>query len=204
MKPKPKPKPAGKRKRSAKPEREPAGVPKSKKSTQAELDRRVHEVLTLCLGGAEFHEIVQYASQPERNWNVGERQLWNYIHAADALCEKYFDAKAGHLLNRHLLQRRQLYAHALGAGDYGTALRVLQDEAKLEKLYGSGEHGPAGVNVAAGVVNIFIPHNQRDALPAAATVIEAQQPLPKPAAAEQAKPKARVILPERSDDEPGN
>jgi len=60
--------------------------------------------------------------------------LWRYIRAADALCEKHFDAKAGHLLSRHLLQRRQLYAHTLGAGDFSTALRVLKSEARLEGI----------------------------------------------------------------------
>ena len=62
-------------------------------------------------------------------------RLWRYIAAADKLVKERFDAKAEHLLARHLLQRRQLYAHAMGSGDFGTALRVLQDEAKLEGLY---------------------------------------------------------------------
>ena len=92
------------------------------------------EVLRLRIGGAEFPDLVQFSSAPEQNWQVGERQLWKYIAAADALCVKYFDSRAGHLLSRHLLQRRQLYAHALGAGDYGTALRVLESEARLEGI----------------------------------------------------------------------
>jgi hypothetical protein len=105
------------------------------KSTRAEVCKRVEEVFKLRLGGAEFADIVQYASAPEQNWGVSERQLWNYVHAADQLVKDRFDARAEHLLNRHLLQRRTLYAHAMGAGDYRTALAVLQDEAKLEGLY---------------------------------------------------------------------
>src|SRR5262245_45284320 len=100
-----------------------------------EVMRRVEEVFRLRLGGAEFHDILQHAAAPEQNWGVAERQIWNYIAAADKLMKERFDAKAEHLLARHLLQRRQLYAHAMGAGDFGTALRVLQDEAKLEGLY---------------------------------------------------------------------
>ena len=38
------------------------------------------------------------------------------------------------------VQRRTLYAHALGAGDFRTALAILQDEAKLEALYPVEEH----------------------------------------------------------------
>jgi hypothetical protein len=103
------------------------------KATKAEVRKRVSEVLKLRLGGAEFHDIREYAAA--QGWDVSDSQLWRYIKAADALCEKYFDAKAGHLLARHLLQRRQLFAHAMAAGDFATALRVAQDEARLEGLY---------------------------------------------------------------------
>jgi hypothetical protein len=105
------------------------------KSSKAEVLKRVEEVFKLRLGGAEFHDIRDYARAPEQAWNVSDSQLWRYIAAADKLVKERFDAKAEHLLARHLLQRRQLYAHAMGAGDFGTALRVLQDEAKLEGLY---------------------------------------------------------------------
>ena len=105
------------------------------KSSKVEVAKRVEEVFRLRLGGAEYADIVQYASAPEQGWDVSERQLWNYIAAADALVKERFDARAEHLLARHLLQRRQLYAHAMGAGDFRTALAVLSDEAKLEGLY---------------------------------------------------------------------
>jgi hypothetical protein len=105
------------------------------KSTKVEVRRRVNEVYNLRLGGAEFADIREYAAAPERNWGVSDSQLWRYVRAADALCLEYFDARADHLRARHLLQRRQLYAHALGAGDYRTALAVLKDEAELEGLY---------------------------------------------------------------------
>ena len=74
------------------------------------------------------------------------RQIQTYIQKADALCTKLFDAKAEHLLNRHLLQRRRLYLRAIADGDYRLALSILQDEAKLENLYPSGDGRP-GVNV---------------------------------------------------------
>jgi hypothetical protein len=105
------------------------------KSSKAEVLKRVEEVFKLRLGGAEFADIREYAAAPEQAWGVSDTQLWRYIKAADRLVKDRFDAKADHLLARHLLQRRQLYAHAMGAGDFGTALRVLQDEAKLEGLY---------------------------------------------------------------------
>jgi hypothetical protein len=98
--------------------------------------------LKLRLGGAEFADLREYALAPEQAWNVSDGQLWRYIKAADRLCKRNFDAKADHLLARHVLQRRQLYAHAMGAGDFATALRVLQDEARLEGLYPPAKIAP--------------------------------------------------------------
>src|SRR5262249_10515233 len=105
------------------------------KSTRAEVRKRVEEVFKLRLGGANFADIVQYASAPEQAWGVSQRQVWNDIEAADKLIVERFDAKAPYLLNRYLLQRNQLYAHAMSAGNYRTALAVLKDEAQLEGLY---------------------------------------------------------------------
>ena len=105
------------------------------KSSKAEVAKRVNEVFKLRLGGAEFLDIREYADAPEQSWNISDTQLRRYISKADELCKERFDAKADYLLSRHLLQRRQLYAHAMGAGDYRTALAVLKDEAELEGLY---------------------------------------------------------------------
>jgi hypothetical protein len=105
------------------------------KSSKTEVLNRVEAVFKLRLGGAEFSDIREYARAPEQSWNVSDSQLWRYIAAADQLVKERFDARADHLLNRHILQRRQLYAHAMGAGDYSTALRVLDSEAKLENLF---------------------------------------------------------------------
>ena len=117
------------------PQNEPVPKKPKTRSTKAEVNRRIWEIYKLRLGGAEFPDLREYVDAPDHGWKVSNTQLRRYIAAADKLCERMFDAKASWLLSRHLLQRRQLYAHALGAGDFGTALRVLQDEAKLESLY---------------------------------------------------------------------
>jgi hypothetical protein len=109
------------------------------KCSNLEAAKRVEKVFELRLGGAEFADIRQFAAAPEQAWDVSDRQLWRYIATADELVRKRFDARANYLLNRHLLQRRTLYAHALGAGDFGTALRILDSEAKLEALFESDE-----------------------------------------------------------------
>jgi hypothetical protein len=114
----------------------------SGKSTKLVVRQRVEAIFQLRLGGAEFHDIREYADaptdaegKPRQPWGVSDSQLRRYIAAADRLCQERFDAKAEHLLARHLLQRRRLFAHAQEVGDYKTALAVLKDEAELEGLY---------------------------------------------------------------------
>ncbi len=100
------------------------------KATKTTVEQRVSEVFRLRLGGATFPDIREYAIAPERAWGVSDSQLWRYIRAADDLCKEYFDAKAGHLLARHLLRREQIYAHCMQLpGDYRTALAADIDAA---------------------------------------------------------------------------
>jgi hypothetical protein len=141
------------------------------KSSKVEVAKRVEEVFRLRLGGAEYADIVQYASAPEQSWDVSERQIRNYIAAADRLVKERFDAHAGHLLARHLLQRRLLYAHAVGAGDFSTALRVLDSEAKLEGLFPAERHEHTGKGGGKVVLHITEEVVHRPA-PAALNVIE--------------------------------
>ena len=112
------------------------------RSSKAELAKRIEEVFELRLGGAELQDVREHAQatvddegKPRAPWNVSEGQLCRYIAAADKLCKERFDARADHLLARHLLQRRRLYAHAMEVGDFKTALAVLKDEAQLQGLY---------------------------------------------------------------------
>jgi hypothetical protein len=128
----------------------------SGKATKAEVARRVEAVFELRLGGAGFADIRQYASAPTDRegkqlepWDVSDRQLWRYIDAADKLCQERYDARAGHLLARHLLRRERLYAHALEVGDYRTALAVLKDEAELEGHYQRANAEPPADGVDA-------------------------------------------------------
>jgi hypothetical protein len=109
-----------------------AASPKSN-ATQAEVAARVEEVLRIRLDGAQFHDVVQYAS--EKGWGVSPRQVGNYIRRADDLLVERQDHSRRRLIARHLAQRAALYARAVNAADYRTALAVLQDEAKLRGLY---------------------------------------------------------------------
>jgi len=103
------------------------------KSDKATIQQRVNEILTIRLQGAEFSDIVQYAS--EKQWGVGERQLRNYIRKTDELLAETLERDREKLLNRHVAQRRALYARCMSVSDYSNARAVLADEAKLLDLY---------------------------------------------------------------------
>jgi hypothetical protein len=105
------------------------------RSSKVETERRVEQVYKMLLGGATFPDIREFGCAPEQQWDVSDTQIRRYMTAAHQLIRERFEAKADYSFNRHMLRREQLFAHAMGAGDFGTALRVLQDEAKLEGLY---------------------------------------------------------------------
>ena len=104
-----------------------------KKATNAVILQRVEEVLVIRLDGAQLHDIRRYAS--ENNWGVSDRQLERYIEKADRLLIERRQKKWGRMKAMHLARREALYAWALQAADYRTALAVLQDLAKLQDLY---------------------------------------------------------------------
>ena len=103
------------------------------KSTKAEAQKRVEEVLSLRLLGAEFLDIRQHASA--QKWDVSDRQLWRYIAAGDELLARTLERDREKLFRRHIAQRRALYARTMAASDYSTAARILKDEAELCNLY---------------------------------------------------------------------
>jgi hypothetical protein len=109
------------------------------KATKAVVLQRVEAVLQIVLLGGEFPDIRQYASENDpdtgRPWNVSERQLWRYQQAALKLCVRRLEKDREKTFARHLLQRRAMYARAMEAGDWRTALAVAKDEAELHGLY---------------------------------------------------------------------
>ena len=124
----------------ADPERE-----KPAKSTNAEVKARVEEVFRLRLDGAQYHDIVQFAA--ENDWNVRERQIREYMARADKLLVERRDKSRQQLIALHMARRETLYARALNAADYRTALAVLCDAAKLRGLYPSDKPKSDGSDI---------------------------------------------------------
>jgi hypothetical protein len=103
------------------------------KATKAEVTQRVEEVLGLRLAGAGYPEILQHSA--EKGWGLHERQLREYIARSDELLAGEIEKDRPKRLSLHLAQRRLLFNRTMETGDYSTALRILQDSAKLQDLY---------------------------------------------------------------------
>ena len=116
------------------------------KPTKAQVQLRTEEILRIRLDGAEAWDVREYVREKEREagsaWELPEggkplsdSQLWRYIAKADGLIAESCRASRKKLVRRHLAQRRNLFAKAVSAGDYRTALAVARDEAELQGLY---------------------------------------------------------------------
>jgi len=108
---------------------------KPKKSTNAVVAQRVEEILRIRIDGASFGNIRDYANQPERAWGLSDSQLKRLIQKSDDLLKERTERSRGRATRLHLSRRESLYARALQAADFRTALAALDSDAKLRGLY---------------------------------------------------------------------
>jgi hypothetical protein len=116
------------------------------KATNPIVQARVEDVLRIRLDGAEGWDVRRYVAEKEAAgeapWTIAEgskplseRQIRNYVTAADKLIDESCRKERKKRLRRHLAQRRSLYARSVNKGDERTALAVLRDLAELEGHY---------------------------------------------------------------------
>lgn len=111
---------------------------------------RTEQLLAIRLDGAEFWDLREFVREQEKTADspwfledgddpMSDSQIRIYMAKADDLIQEAHDENRERLYRRHLAQRRRLYARAVAAGDVGTALRVLRDEAQMIGLYPSSD-----------------------------------------------------------------
>lgn len=110
-----------------------AKKPKKKKSEEATVAARVEEVLRIRLDGAQFHDVLQYAS--EKRWGLTDRQVRTYMRRADDLLVERREKSRKRLLAQHLARRETLYARCVNAADYRSALAMLDSSARMQGLF---------------------------------------------------------------------
>lgn len=127
--------------------------------------------------GANFKMI--RARSEELGWGYTDNQLRRIAKLAEKLaCRRMQNRKHGRMFY-HLTRREALYRKAVAKGDEATALRVLIDIAKLEKMYPADrtevEHKHTGkVQVEAGLFADVLRYEDEFRLAARAEKIERQ------------------------------
>jgi hypothetical protein len=112
-------------------------MPKETRVDRAEYMKRIDAVLRIRLDGAQFHDVFQFVA--EKGWNLSERQVRNYMRAADNLLAEHQQTSRRRIIALHIGRREALYARAVNAADYRTALAVASDLAKLQGVYALAE-----------------------------------------------------------------
>ncbi len=133
------------------------------KCTKETIAKRVEEIADLLLLGATPTNIRQYAV--EQKWNVSERNVYRYIADAHKVIAKSVDKNRSRLLAWHHASRRALYARCMAVSDYGTASRLMKDEAELLGLYPPkeirGKHEHEGT-ITHVIKEVIVTREERD------------------------------------------
>ena len=105
---------------------------KETKCTAAEVEKRVTIVFELICEGKFDFEIYRTVAA-EHNWNVGDRQIANYVRRANDMLKGYSAYDRKKELGKAIARYNLLFNKALESKDYQACIRV-QD--KLNKLMG--------------------------------------------------------------------
>ena len=105
----------------------------AKKSTKAEVIRRVTLVRNMILDGLEAHEMLQYSTQPEENWGVNLRMIYIYIKYANERIKR--QAERDDVIMFYQVKRRlqRQYKRAVQNNEGQLARLLLKD---MRELYG--------------------------------------------------------------------
>jgi hypothetical protein len=103
-----------------------------RKSIRTEFQKRIYEIYTLILQGADRPKIMKYARE---EWDIGERQTDQYIALAKQWIKVYTDKDKENSFNRALAQRDHLLFKAHSKEDIGLCHEILKDMGKLCGLY---------------------------------------------------------------------
>ena len=116
------------------------------RANKLKTEARVAELVRVILDGAQSFDLVEFVREQEKEpascWFVAEGEkplsyamIRRYAVRAEEVIFKSIRTTPKRRLRLHLAKRRNLYAKSVSAGDYRSALAILDSEAKLEGLY---------------------------------------------------------------------
>jgi hypothetical protein len=119
---------------------------KAAQATAAIVKLRVQAVLELRLAGMEGWNVRRFVAEqeaagvvpwivPEGSKPLSERQIRNYVTAADRAIEEEIRHSRHKFLIQHLAMRKKLYRRAVEKDDQKTALAILDSMAQISGLW---------------------------------------------------------------------
>ena len=101
------------------------------------IEERINQVLEMLISGFSSYAIIQTVLNPKNkfNWNIGRRQIENYIRQAKEIFKNTaknidIDLELGKQIKRH----ESLYRKAIKAGDHRLAVQIMKELANLLNL----------------------------------------------------------------------
>lgn len=99
-------------------------TPNNGKSTKVAVRRRVQDIYTLILDGADTGQLIQYSSD---TWGVGERMARKYIARAERMMRIHTHKRMETNLEFVMTNLRKVFSEAMAAKQFGTARQCLMD-----------------------------------------------------------------------------
>src|SRR6266478_4978278 len=137
--------------------------------TKELAEARVSDIVQILLNGAQAWDMIGYVRKNEQdpktpwfiqpgNTPLSYDQIRRYTRRAEAEITRTVRPKHAKLIDRHIAQRRHLYAMAVSQGDTKAALSVLDSEARLLGIGGFARTGMENTFNLNGPVVLNLEH----------------------------------------------
>ncbi len=99
--------------------------------TNAGLEKRVGEIISMIINGADRGDIVRYSS---KNWGIGERQIDKYIVKAKLRIQREITKNIEFDYAKAIIRYETLYKKAIEVEDYRLALSINKELSSIQGL----------------------------------------------------------------------
>lgn len=104
---------------------------KFKKSTNAEIEKRIFEVERLIIEGNSYSQIIRYASE---NWGITSRQTDEYISRVKDVLKKQFEENKDKYKEMLVNQYMEIYKKAIESKNFSAGVQALNGLSKIMGL----------------------------------------------------------------------
>lgn len=104
---------------------------KVKKSTNAEIEKRIFEIEQLVIRGYSYSQIIRYASE---KWKITSRQTDEYISRVKDVLKKQFEENKDKYKEMLVNQYMEIYKKAIESKNFSAGVQALNGLSKIMGL----------------------------------------------------------------------